>query len=74
MINNLKQKWQRKMSTEVLIKAVKTALVVGSLITLINQYDALLTQEPFYPIRAIMSYCVPFFVFIYSRLSTVDYQ
>lgn len=74
MITKLKQRWQRKMSTEVLIKAVKTALVVGSLITLINQYDALLTQEPFYPIRAIMSYCVPFFVFIYSRLSTVDYQ
>lgn len=72
MSNILKHNWQRKMSKEVVFKAVKTALVVGSLITLINQYDALLTQAPFYPIRAAMSYCVPFFVFIYSRLSAVD--
>ena len=72
MSDILKKNWQKKVSKVVLFKAVKTALVVGSLITLINQYDALLAQEPFYPIRAAMSYCVPFFVFIYSRLSAIE--
>lgn len=64
--------WHRKLSKVLVLKAVKTALIVGSFITLINQYDAIISHEPFYPVRAVLSYCVPFLVFIYSRLSSVE--
>lgn len=72
MFNSLSAIWHQKMAKASLFQALKTALVVGSLITFINQYDGLIAQEPFYPVRAILSYCVPFFVFLYSRLSAAD--
>jgi len=72
--NYVYENWRKNISKTILFNALKTALLVGSFITLINQYDAFTSQKPFYPVRALISYCVPFFVFIYSRLSSNNCQ
>ncbi|OFI32243.1 hypothetical protein BFC17_08100 [Alteromonas lipolytica] len=52
-----------------LISAFKTALVVGTILFLINQYEVLLNHDNINFTKAILSYCVPFSVFLYGRLS-----
>ena len=60
----------RKMpSRSELTGALKTAAVVGSVLLLINQYEAVTGQMEFNLIKAILSYCVPFSVYLYGRLS-----
>ena len=50
-------------------KAVTVATVVGTILLLINQYDALFGDSQLRVIPAILTYCVPFIVFIAGQLS-----
>lgn len=52
-----------------LYKAFKTALVVGSVLLLINQYEAVFGSQSINWLKAGLSYCVPFSVFLYGKLS-----
>lgn len=56
----------------VYFSALKVALVVGSILLLINQYDALFSDGEIRWIPALLTYCVPFTVFLlgqrYARL------
>lgn len=49
-----------------LADAIKTSLVVGTIVTLANQYDALSGETPFAPPKAIVSYLVPVAVSLYA--------
>jgi hypothetical protein len=51
---------------KVIFKGIRTALIVGSILTLINQWQALFGSEPFRWIALILTYIVPFIVFVYS--------
>lgn len=51
----------------ILYKALKTALVVGTILLLINQYDALMGEASFRLLPALLTYCVPFVVFLYGN-------
>ncbi|WP_296049537.1 nitrate/nitrite transporter NrtS [uncultured Alteromonas sp.] len=63
----------RKMpSRSELTGALKTATVVGSVLVLINQYEAVMGQMEFNLTKAILSYCVPFSVYLYGRLSAAS--
>lgn len=63
----------RKMpSRSELTGALKTAAVVGSVLLVINQYEAVMGQMEFNLIKAILSYCVPFSVYLYGRLSVAS--
>lgn len=59
----MKQAWLPK---AVFFKGLKTALFVGSLLTLINQWSSLFGAEPFKWLPFFLTYLVPFCVFIYS--------
>ena len=50
-------------------KALMVAAIVGSILLLINQFDALFGQSNIRVIPAILTYCVPFIVFIIGNLS-----
>ena len=52
-----------------IIKALQVAFIVGTILLLINQYDALLGRSELQIIPAILTYCVPFIVFIAGQLS-----
>ena len=45
------------------LKGLKVAAVVGTILLLINQFDALFGTADFRIIPAILTYCVPFAVF-----------
>lgn len=47
--------------------ALKVALVVGSILILINQYQAVVGDEPLKIVPAVATYCVPFIVFLLGR-------
>ncbi|MDN3609497.1 nitrate/nitrite transporter NrtS [Vibrio ostreicida] len=47
-------------------RAVIIAIVVGTLLNLINQHDALAGHTPFNWLKAILTYCVPFCVSLFS--------
>ena len=47
--------------------AFKVALVVGSILLLINQYDALFSDAEIRWIPALLTYCVPFTVFLLGQ-------
>jgi len=53
-------------------KALKVSGVVGTLLLLINQYEALFGGAEFRVIPAVLTYCVPFVVFIAGQLSGVQ--
>ena len=44
------------------LRAIKTALVVGTLLTLINQADAVLAGGSLIWWKAALTFCVPYFV------------
>jgi len=58
-----------KNKTKVIIKAFMVAVVVGSILLIINQFDALFGQENIRLIPAILTYCVPFMVFLLGNCS-----
>lgn len=53
----------------VFIKAALTALIVGSVLLVINQYGALFGEDDLRLIPAVLTYCVPFAVFIFGKMS-----
>ena len=54
------------------LSALRVALAVGSALLLINQFDALLGREPLRILPALLTYCVPFTVFIAGKLSSAE--
>jgi methyl-accepting chemotaxis protein len=50
-------------------KALGVAMLVGTILLLINQYEAILANSELNYIKAILSYCVPFIVFIVGSLT-----
>ena len=53
-------------------KALKVAILVGSALLIINQYDALFGTAEFRWIAAFLTYCVPFAVFIFGQKSSIS--
>ena len=47
-----------------MFKGMTVAGVVGTLLLCINQYDALIGAAPIRLVPAVLSYCVPFLVFL----------
>jgi hypothetical protein len=54
-------------SLPVYLSALKVALVVGTILLLINQYDALFFDAQIRVFPAVLTYCVPFLVFLLGR-------
>lgn len=46
------------------IKAFSVAIIVGTILLCINQFDALFGQSEIRLIPALLTYCVPFIVFV----------
>lgn len=59
----------KKINTVLVIKAMKVASIVGSVLLIINQYEALFGDAELRLIPALLTYCVPFLVFISGKLS-----
>ena len=57
------------MSSALVLKALAVAILVGTILLVINQYDALFGNEPMRVIPAILTYIVPFVVFLSGHLS-----
>ena len=57
------------MSGELVLKALAVAVLVGTILLVINQYDALFGNEPMRMIPAILTYFVPFVVFLCGHFS-----
>ena len=51
------------------LKALVTACIIGTLLLIINQYDAIFGAAELRVIPAILTYCVPLFVFILGQKS-----
>ncbi len=51
-------------------QAAKVALVVGSILLLINQHDALFEYRDIQWLPAVLTYCVPFCVFMLGKWSS----
>ena len=58
-----------RVNNAMIVKALKVSGIVGTLLLLINQYDALFGGAEFRVIPAVLTYCVPFVVFIAGQLS-----
>jgi hypothetical protein len=54
----------------VIIKGLIAAALVGSILLIINQHGALSGDDNLRIIPAILTYCVPFVVFIAGQLSS----
>lgn len=57
------------MNKKMITKALTVSSLVGTLLLLINQFDGLFGEAEFRAIPAILTYCVPFVVFIAGQLS-----
>lgn len=51
------------------VKAFIIALIVGSVLLVINQYAALFGSDELKIIPAVLTYCVPFVVFVIGKHS-----
>ena len=54
----------------VYLSALKVALMVGTVLLLINQYDALFASAELRWFPALLTYCVPFVVFLAGQRNT----
>ncbi len=50
------------------VRALKLAAVVGTVLLLINQWEACLGQVPFQWAKAALTYCVPYLVSTYTSV------
>lgn len=55
--------------TRLLVKALVVSCVVGTVLFLINQFDVIFGENQLRIIPAILTYCVPFIVFIAGHIS-----
>lgn len=60
-----------KFPLPVYFSALKVALVVGTILLLINQYDALFSSAELRWFPAVLTYCVPFTVFLLGQRSAL---
>lgn len=74
MRNELRSLMSDMASSQVRRRAFSIALLVGSILTFVNQSDAILAQQ--FPIwwKAIITYCVPFVVSSYSQAAVMQMQ
>jgi hypothetical protein len=61
-----------KFPLSVYFSALKVALVVGTILLLINQYDALFFSAELRWFPAILTYCVPFTVFLLGQRNATE--
>ena len=54
---------------QLIIKALMVSFVVGTILLIINQYDALFGDSELRLVPAVLTYCVPFMVFIAGKIS-----
>ena len=54
---------------QLVFKALKVSMVVGTVLLVINQYDALFGTSELRVLPALLTYCVPFMVFIGGKIS-----
>lgn len=59
----------KKLTKKLVFKAIKVASIVGSVLLIINQYDALFGEAELRLASALLTYCVPFVVFLTGKLS-----
>ncbi len=59
----------KKLTKNLVFKAMKVASVVGTVLLVINQYDALFGDAQLRLASALLTYCVPFVVFLSGKLS-----
>lgn len=59
----------RKLLEQHMFSAMRVALIVGSVLLLINQFDAVLGDEHLRVLPAVLTYCVPFCVFLLGKRS-----
>ena len=52
-----------------IFRALKVSIVVGTILLVINQYDALFGHGELRILPALLTYCVPFVVFIAGKMS-----
>ena len=57
------------LNTAIFRKALTVAAIVGTILLLINQFDALFGDAPLRVIPALLTYCVPFVVFLAGHQS-----
>jgi hypothetical protein len=57
------------LSTAIFRKALTVAALVGTVLLLINQFDALFGDAQLRVIPALLTYCVPFVVFVAGHRS-----
>jgi len=50
------------------VTSLKVALVVGTVLNVINQHQVILLAEPINWTQALLTYCVPFFVSSYGAV------
>lgn len=55
------------------IRAIRLAAVVGTVLFLINQWEALLGEAPVQWAKAVLTYCVPYLVSTYTSVMK-DYE
>lgn len=59
----------KKLTKNLVFKAMKVASIVGTILLIINQYDALFGDAELRLASALLTYCVPFVVFLSGKLS-----
>ena len=67
---------QIAMRRDIVVRSLKVAIIVGSILALINQGDALLQGNVTMAIlgKILLTYCVPFCVSTYASVSAVRAQ
>ena len=58
-------------NSKVIKRALYIALIVGTLLNVINQYDAFFHASTIHWIKAALTYCVPFGVSLISSIITM---
>ena len=56
------------------MRSIKVALIVGAVLTLINQHDALFGPKEFSYLKAILTFLVPFCVATYGAVTALKAQ
>ena len=55
--------------SKIILGGIKTSAVVGTILLLINQYEAIFADASINWFKALLTYCVPFIVFSYGVMS-----
>ena len=65
----LRKLWRLATTDGVPLRSLVMAMLIGTLLTLINQYDALLGHTALNWYKAGLTYCVPYFVATYGAVT-----